>query len=63
MAVVGDSPEYITPRASIGSLAREITAASGGGGFGKSLLPVAINLGGRELWRGMLDVAAAEGLT
>jgi hypothetical protein len=33
-AIIGDKPEYITPRSSIGDLAQEIAAAMGGGSRG-----------------------------
>jgi hypothetical protein len=64
LAVIGDAPEYITPRQSIPALAREVVAAMGGGGArsaGGSRVPVNINVDGRQWISTFIDVSQAWG--
>jgi predicted transcriptional regulator len=62
MAIVGDRPEYITPRDSIGALAQEIAAAGGArSSGGRMMQPITINVGGRQLLEAVIETAHAEG--
>jgi hypothetical protein len=61
MAVIGDQPEYITPRSSISQLAREI-GANGGAGRPDAYVPATIHLEGAAVWTGLLRVAKKQGV-
>lgn len=68
MAVIGDAPEFITPRRSIGMLARDIVSAGGvGGGDGSAdpgWMPVQLMMpDGSVLIEQMVKVARREGWT